>query len=361
MAESRREAPSGSPGAGSPRLPAPRLQAAGLNSSIKLIEEAARTVPLPSAPYPIVLADYGSGTGHNSLRPIGAAIRVLRGRTRPEHSILVTHTDTADNDFGTMFHTLSDDPDSYLQDDAATFSSAVGRSFYTQILPSNSVNLGWSAWAILQLSRTPMPVADHITVAYSADTQLRAAYARQAAHDWHEFIAFRGRELCPGGRLVVVTMALGEDGDFGYRPLFDSIVDTLRELITDGVCSADEVQRMSLPIVGRGAADFTAPFAPSGRFEQLTIDHLEVLDAQDRIFDLYQIDRNAQAFGSRWAGFCRFAVFDVLGDSLDAGPERRTQFFDRLQAGIATRLAAAPERMRIPLAQLVLEKRRKTG
>ena len=105
-----------------------------------------------------------------------------------------------------MFRTLADDPDAYLRKDAATFASAVGRSFYTQILPSNSVNLGWSSWAIQWLSRIPAPIPDHVQVAYSSDEAVRAAYAKQAAHDWHEFIAFRGRELCPGGRLVVMTM-----------------------------------------------------------------------------------------------------------------------------------------------------------
>ena len=117
-----------------------------------------------------------------------------------------------------MFRTLADDPDSYLAKDAATFASAVGRSFYTQILPSNSVNLGWSSWAIQWLSRVPSPIPDHMQVAYSGDEDVRAAYAKQAAHDWHEFVAFRGRELCPGGRLVVMTMAVDDDGEFGYRP-----------------------------------------------------------------------------------------------------------------------------------------------
>ena len=112
--------------------------------AIKIFEEAAETVPLPKPPQPIVIADYGASTGHNSLLPIGAAIAVLRKRTRPEHSVLVAHTDVAENDFTVLFRTLADDPDSYLHKDAASFASAVGRSFYTQILPSNSVNLGWT-------------------------------------------------------------------------------------------------------------------------------------------------------------------------------------------------------------------------
>ena len=87
---------------------------------------------------------------------------MLRNRTRPEHSVLVAHTDVPDNDFTVLFETLADDPDTYLHKDAATFASAIGRSFYTQILPSNSVNLGWSSWAIQWLSRVPAPIPDHV-------------------------------------------------------------------------------------------------------------------------------------------------------------------------------------------------------
>ncbi|MGV0814535.1 SAM-dependent methyltransferase [Mycolicibacterium boenickei] len=329
-----------------------------MSSAIKLLELAARTVPIPDPPQPIVIVDYGAGTAHNSMQPINAAIATLRGRTRPEHSILVTHTDVADNDFSTMFRTLEADPQSYLHKDSATFSSAVGRSFYSQILPSNCVHVGWSAWAVVRLGRVPMPVPDHVAAAYSSDDRVRAAYAKQAAHDWHEFIAFRGRELCPGGRLVVLTTALGDDGDFGYRPLFRSVVETLAELVTDGVVSAEEVARMSLPIAARRAQDFTAPFAPSGRFERLEIQHLELIDAEDRIFNAYRSDRDASAFGTRWADFCQFTAFADLGAALNGAPDRVAVFYDRLHAGIAARLSSAPEEMQIPIAAVVLEKRR---
>ncbi|OMC39862.1 SAM-dependent methyltransferase [Mycobacterium sp. GA-1841] len=344
-----------------PRPAAPRPHTAGMTSAIKLLEEAARAVPIPEPPQPIVVADYGAGTAHNSMQPLSAAITAIRSRTRPEHSILVTHTDTADNDFSTMFRVLQDDPQSYQHKDSATFSSAVGQSFYTQILPSNCVHLGWSAWGVVRLGRVPMPVTDHVVAAYCNDDRVRAAYARQAAHDWHEFIAFRGRELFPGGRLVVLTIGQADDGDFGYHPLFRSMVDTLAELRTDGLVSDDEVAGMSLPIAGRRAVDFTAPFAPSGRFERLEIQHLELFDAQDRIFNAYRNDRNSTAFGIRWADFCRFTAFADLGAALTGAPERVPAFYERLHAGIAARLSSAPEEMRIPIAAVVLQKRRRTS
>lgn len=104
-----------------------------------------------------------------------------------------------------------------------------------------------------------------------------------------------------------------------------------------------------------------APFAPSGRFERLSIAHLEVYDAEDVIYSSYRKDRDTDAFGLRWADFCRFTLFKDLCTPLDDDPVRCTQFQDRLHTAIAARLSANPEQMRIPLAQLVLEKRRRSG
>jgi hypothetical protein len=338
-----------------------RLQAAGLRPAIALFEQAAESVPIPRTYQPIVIADYGASTGHNSLLPISRALPLLRNRTRPEHSILVVHTDVPDNNFTVLFETLADDPDSYLKADAATFASAVGRSFYSQIIPSNSVHLGWSSWAIQWLSRVPAPVPDHVLAVYSADDEVRAAYTRQAAHDWHEFVAFRGRELCPGGRLVVLTMALDEHGEPGYRPLMAALIDTLAELCGDGLVTEDETHRMCVPTVARREADFLAPFAPSGRFERLSIEHLEVFDADDRFWAQYQVDHDAAAFGAMWTAFSKASIFPTMATALAGGRNdpRAQEFFDRLGGGMTARLAAAPEQMQIPLAKLVLTKQRR--
>jgi hypothetical protein len=335
-----------------------RLQAAGLREAISLFEHAAKAVPLPRSPQPIVIADYGASTGHNSLLPIAAAIAKLRARTRTEHAVLVAHTDVPDNDFTALFRTLDEDPDSYLRRDTATFASAVGRSFYGQILPTNSVSLGWSSWACQWLSRVPAPVADHVQVFYCGDDAVKASYARQAAQDWHEFVAFRGRELAPGGRMVVLTMAIDDDGEFGHRALLDAIVEALRALCDDGLLTDDELRGISIPIVGRSAADFLAPFAPKGRFESLTVEHVEVFHGEDRFWTQYQLDSDAKTYGAQWAAFARVSVFPTMADALGGGTTdpRRGQFLDRLESEVAARVAAAPEPTLIPLAKVVLAK-----
>ncbi len=335
-----------------------RVQAAGLSLAIALLEEAARVVPLPDASQPILIADYGSSQGRNSLAPMAAAIRRVRDRVGPAQAISVVHTDMPDNDFGALFQTLANDPDSYLRSDPSVFPSAVGRSFYQQILPSRSVALGWSSWAVQWLSRTPAQIPDHLQVACSGDAAARDAFSRQAAEDWRAFLISRGRELRGGGRLVVLTMALRDGGDFGYHGVLCAMYAALLSLIDDGLISAQEARRMAIPTVGRSRADLAAPFLENGRCGALSIEHLDVFEGDDLIWRQFEQDHDAGKFGARWAAFSRASVFPTLALGLKdgAGDARAGVFVEKLEAGMAARLAAAPEPMLIPLARIALVK-----
>ena len=124
-----------------------------------------------------------------------------------------------------------------------------------------------------------------------------------------------------------MTMAVDEDGEFGYRPLFSVVLDALNELRGTGLLTDDELHRMSSRWFRAAERDFFAPFAPSGRFEQLEIDHLEVFNAEDRFWAQYQVDSDATAFGAAWAAFARASVFPTLAAALEGGrndPRRRS-------------------------------------
>jgi len=314
-------------------------------------------VGLPPAPAPVVIADYGSSPGRNSLHPMAVAIGVLRERLGPERAISVVHIDLPESDFTALFQTLQNEPESYLKDDSAVFASAIGRSFYQQVLPAGSVTLGWSSWAVQWLSRVPASIPDQLQVAYSCDPTARASFARQADADWRSFLTHRGKELCPGGRLVVLTMALGQSGDFGYRPVLQAMYAALLDLVEQGFLAKEEVRRMAIPTVGRSHADLAAPFAGAGSFAGLKLAQLEVFLGEDRTWQDYQRSQDAGAFGAGWAAFSRASVFPTLAAELDGGTSQRAKdFIERLEAGMAERLVAAPEPALIPLAKLVLVK-----
>jgi hypothetical protein len=335
-----------------------RVQAAGLLPAVSLLEHAAGAAPLAPAPEAVVIADYGASEGGNSLAPMARAVGALRTRLDPERAINIVHTDLPDNDFSALFETLANDPESYLKHDPNAFAYAVGRSYFEQLMPSLSVTLGWSSWAIQWLSRVPAPIPDQVQVAYSRDPAAREAFARQAAEDWRRFLLIRGRELRSGGRLVVLTMALDPEGRFGYAPVLHALYATLCEMVGDGFLKPDELGRMAIPTVGRSKEDFAAPFAEGGRFAGLTIEDLEVFMGEDRIWAGFETSGDADAFGAEWARFSRASVFPSLASALDKGADtgRTAMFLDRLETGLAARLAKAPAEMEIPLAKMLLVK-----
>ena len=349
-----------------PRDPAPmeghgaynrhsKVQASGASPALPLLADTAGHVVLPPDAETIVIADYGSSEGRNSLLPMASAIEVLRARVAPARALSVVHTDLPSNDFAALFQLLDTDPASYLRNDPAVFSSAIGRSFYRQILPFKSVTLGWSAWAVQWLSRIPALIPDHVQVACSQDKVARNAYVRQAAEDWEVFLRCRARELRSGGRLVVVAMASTDEGDFGYRPVLSALHGSLEELVADGLVRAEEALRMAIPTVGRTRAEFAAPFA-SGSFEGLTLESLNIFQNDDAIWRDFSQDGDAARYGERWAAFSRTSVMPTLALSLAGGrgDSRGEEFSARLETSMAKRLASAPEPNTIPLATLVI-------
>ena len=331
-----------------------RVQQRGPIPGMGLLERAASAVDLPDAPQPIMIADYGCSGGRNSLAPVATAIEALRRRA--DTPITVAHSDLPDNDFSALFDTLWNDPASYTAM-PAVFPMAIGRSFYHQVLPHDSVTLGWSSFSVNWLSRPPSAIPDHVQVSYSADRDARSAYARRAEADWRDFLIARGAEMRAGARLVVVLSGADDDGTAGYRPMFDAAWAGLRALVDEGLLDEDEAVQMGMPHFGRGAADLAAPFG-DGHFAGLTIEELETFDSGDEFWDDYQSNGDAAGLGARWAGIFAAGAFPSLATGLRSGPgdPRTAAILDRLQTEVAGRLAAAPAQMSIPVANVVLTK-----
>jgi SAM dependent carboxyl methyltransferase len=317
-----------------------RVPADGALLALPLLEKAVQEVALDRSDEPIVIGDYGSSQGKNSLSPMRAAIRGLRARVGLARPIVVSHVDQPANDFNVLFDVLDRDRQRYSLDDPNVFPSAIGRSFYETVFPQGQVHLGWSSFAAVWLSHIPRTVPGHI-IAVASTGEVREVFERQGTDDWKLFLSLRASELRPGGRLVVVLPGLADDGGLGFEPLFDQANQAIAELVTDGLICAEEHARMVLGAYPRTRAQLLAPFASQPSFQGLAVEHCELSMLPDAAWKQYERDGNTELLVTRQARFFRSVFVPSLATAI-ADQDRRSAFPQRLEQKLKRLLAERP-------------------
>lgn len=336
-----------------------KIPADGAALATPFLEKAAQNVAVDTEDQPIVIADYGSSQGKNSLVPMQVAIREVRRRIGPDRAICVFHIDQPSNDFNSLFEVLSSDPDRYALDGGNVFPCAIGRSFYEQVLPPNSVNLGWCSYAAVWLSRVPSLIPGHFFPPCSTG-EARTAFERQGAEDWKAFLALRAREMRPGARLVVVLPALAENGLSGFAAFMDHANAELAEMVDEGTITAEERARMVLGTYARRKDELLAPFANTGEFQHLIVEDCEISALPDAAWADYQVDGDKEALATKKALFFRAIFMPSLASALtrvrDGDREALRAFADRFQGGLTRRVIRDPASADMFVETIVLAK-----
>jgi SAM dependent carboxyl methyltransferase len=81
--------------------------------ALPYLGRAVADVPLEPIDEPVVIADYGSSQGLNSLAPMRLAIESVRRRSSADRPIRVYHVDQPSNDFNSLFELLDQSPDRF--------------------------------------------------------------------------------------------------------------------------------------------------------------------------------------------------------------------------------------------------------
>jgi len=340
-------------GSGSYNLHA-KVPSGGGSLALPYLEKAARSLTVRPGTDPLVIADYGSSQGKNSLAPMRAAIRCLRSRVGNDRAVMVVHVDQHANDFNTLFDVLHNDSERYAADDPNVFPFAIGRSFYENVFPQEQVDLGWCSYAAVWLRQIPALIPGHF-ISVASTGQVRAAFDLQVADDWKLFLSLRARELRTGGRLVVVLPGLSDEGVTGFEPLFHLANELLGEMVDEGIVGADERKRMVLGSHPRRRAQLLEPFAQESQFQSLTVECCELFELPDAAWIDFQLDGNVESLGSRHAAFFRAIFVPSLASVIsDAG--RRLAFADHLEQKLKERLCEQPAPLHSFVQTMVLAK-----
>jgi len=314
---------------------------------LAFVTQAAGSVALPPAGWPVTIVDYGADD-HDALTPMREAVLVLRDRTGSVEPILVFHTVDPANDPRPLAESVDQSDDSYLAGVADVFSYMRVCSPYDEaVFPDGWVTLAWSVGAAHRLRRIPGLIGDHVLV--SRATPVEAAdWLRRARADWLRFLDARARELVPGGRLVVVAPAADGAGQCGAEGLFDIATEALVSMVGDAMLFPEELQRLSVPYYWRTAAECSEPFGsgmagPAGETLELEDVREYALDDDHHVW--FQRTGDAATFAAVRCEVVRWALAGTRADAVSSSrPEQAAALSDELVGRTRQRIEADPDR-----------------
>jgi cyclopropane-fatty-acyl-phospholipid synthase len=282
----------------------------------ELISEAADSVE-PDSDGAITIVDYGSGTGATSVRAVETAIAAIRKRG-DERPLQVIHNDVPDNDFTQLFRNVGGAGGYLRAGGGPIYALAAAGSFFDQVIPDASADLGMCSNASHWLRRQPSArIPDGMYFCEAAGPE-RGAIAGQAAADWRAFLSARARELKPGGRLVV--QGIGSD-DSGERVSASRLLRVMwhaaEQLANAGLLERQTLEDYVFPVYCRSPSEAKEPLQQGGELEVVA----ERLDeVPSPYWEAYERSGDAEAYADAYVEFVRaFAESTMLANLFEPG------------------------------------------
>lgn len=240
-----------------------------IDSAAAMLTGAVRVLPDPAPGQPIRIADFGTADGGTSKQAVRNTVAAIRARW-PGRQVQITYTDLASNDWSQLFKSMQGIDGSehvYWREFEGVFIQACGIGFHQQLLPDQTLDLGFSATSMHYVSERPCLIPDHVHHV-GAVGMARVAFDTQAAQDWEKILLARAAELRPGGRLVILNFGKDEQGQYlgntGGVNMFDTFWQLWRDMADERKITQAEAEAATFAQVYRTPEQFTAPLTDPG-------------------------------------------------------------------------------------------------
>ncbi|AVO44743.1 SAM-dependent methyltransferase [Phreatobacter cathodiphilus] len=318
-----------------------------------LVVEALGSMALEAAETTFSVCDYGAADGGTSLDMMRRLVDTVRQRA-PGRAIQITYTDLPHNDFSALFRLtqglLGDQAKPPIADTPNLYILGSGTSFYRQIVPDGTLNLGFSATAMHWLSKRPGLIADHVQ-AVGATPEEQALFRRQAMADWDTILLARARELAPGGKLVLANFCADEQGRYlghtGGVNMFDEFARHWRDLWKAGRITEAEYRGATFQQFYKTPDEFAAPFRdPASAVAKagLVLDHISTTVTACPYAADFARHGDAAAFARAYVPTLRSWSETVFAGALDAHrtAHERAAIVDAFYGAYEAEVAANP-------------------
>ncbi len=323
-----------------------------IDGATHLVLDAVERLPLGDDGTVIRLTDMGCADGGTSIDLWRAVLKRLREKyaSRP---IELVYTDLPRNDFSQLFRAIHGQAGihSYLEEVDNVFVLASANSFHRQIVPADTLHLGFSSTASHYISTVPTGITGHVHMVGAKGAE-RQAFVAQGARDWERMLLARAAELRPGGRLCLFNFGIDEEGRYlghtGGVSMFDTFSALWSDLASSRMITSEEGAAAVFPQHYRTVAEFTAPFhdAASPVYAAgLRLEHVETRVVRCPYAMAFADHRDAGKFARDYIPTLRSWSEPVFAAALSPArsPTERLAILDAYYGRYEALVAASPE------------------
>lgn len=234
-----------------------------IDAATPMVVDAINSLPQESIVNGFTLSDMGTADAGTSLSMVDSAIEAVNARA-PGAPVSIVYSDQPRNDFNALITNVYGlGPfETYLDKHANVFPLVSGTTFYKQIVPAGTLDIGFSATAMHWMSSKVCNITNHVQAVGAAGEELEA-FRRQAHRDWRQILLHRANELKPGGKLILINFGRDEQGRYlgntGGVNMFDTFNQIWLDFLEQGRIDRDEYENMTLPQYYNTVAEFSAP------------------------------------------------------------------------------------------------------
>ena len=323
-----------------------------IDAATPLVLDAINALPEESFRQGFTISDMGCADAGTSLSMIGKAIDVVSKRA-PSTAVTIVYTDQPRNDFNAlMTNVYGLGPfETYLDNRDNVYPLVSGTSFYRQIIPSNSLNLGFSATAMHWLSNKVCNISNHVQAVGASGTELKA-FQDQARSDWRKILLNRASELKPGGKLVLINFATDNEGRYlgntGGVNMFDTFNQIWVAFLDQKRISREEYENMTLPQYYNSIEEFSAPLVKPDEAVYkagLRLDHIDTRIVKCPFAEDFRkhgdADKFAEAYIPTIRSWNESIYFNAL--SIERPVEQRREIIEDYYASYRDMVRNSPE------------------
>ena len=292
-------------------------------------------------PGPLVVADYGCSEGYNSMIYFKTLFQAFREQS--DREIFITHTDLPNNNWNIFSNLLNTSEDSYLLLPKIYFST-VGKSFFQQLFPNESVHLGFAAFSFHYISKKPIRKPDDRAPRHEAMIE-------QAKSDMKIILQHRINELVLGGFLTAMFAATSSVPNMGFGML---LYQPFINLIEKGVISQEEIKGLEWNTCGLKIEELNEVLENfSERIEVISVQvtkevcpyYTQFLEDND--FEKYK-DSVVKSIGM----LCKLPLYSIL----DKPDEEKERIFELFEVELRSSIKDSVE-LHLEVTTLVLRKK----